>query len=497
MGILDFLKKKKSIEEQFEEAVNSQDYLQVVNLGKELLKERPESTQLVMFYADALIKLGKKKEAIEVLLQFAERRLKEDYFEMAIPILKKVLKIDQFNLKATKLLATAYQKKELYYDAFNVLTSAFKKFEESGKDISQIKKLIDEFLKEAFHPLFYEKYGDLLKEFGLKEEAAVNYVLAGNMYINLGKYKSALRVFLKTKDIKPNNIIYKQIIEAISHITDESPETVKLLISIIEKFGTDFDFIEFVVSQFKNVNRLLYLKKVVEKLTSPLVKYVYLTLINQELGEEENVREYLNKIRLINKDLYDKTSAYISRAVGGKIEILTLKTPEEELPEPEEVLNVLDSVIEPEEPIPEHFISEEGSETPEVIKEEVKLLKSHENVKRTLSMAEAMIGLGKYEEAENIAKKAVETEEGGRAVLLAAEAMRLQGREKDATAFLLENLKRDFPEEEKARFEVKLGEIYRQLGDRERALYWLKAAQKVLKDPDIQEEIKDLESQNV
>jgi len=490
MGILDFLKKKKNAEEQFEEAVNSQDYVRVVSLGKELLKKHPESTQLVISYADALIKLGKKKEAIEVLLQFAERRLREDYFEMAIPILKKVLRIDQFNLKATKLLATAYQKKELYYDAFNVLTSAFKKFEESGKDISQIKKLIDEFLKEAFHPLFYEKYGDLLKEFGLKEEAAVNYVLAGNMYINLGKYKSALRVFLKTKDIKPSNIVYKQMIEAISHITDESPETVKLLISIIEKFGTDFDFIEFVVSQFKNVNRLLYLK-------TPLVKYVYLTLINQELGEEENVREYLNKIRLINKDLYDKTSAYISRAVGGKIEILTLKTPEEELPEPEEVLNVLDSVIEPEEPIPEHFISEEGSETPEVIKEEVKLLKSHENVKRTLSMAEAMIGLGKYKEAESIAKKAVETEEGGRAVLLAAEAMRLQGREKDATAFLLENLKRDFPEEEKARFEVKLGEIYRQLGDRERALYWLKAAQKVLKDPDIQEEIKDLESQNV
>jgi len=322
MGILDFLKKKKNAEEQFEEAVNSQDYVRVVSLGKELLKKHPESTQLVISYADALIKLGKKKEAIEVLLQFAERRLREDYFEMAIPILKKVLRIDQFNLKATKLLATAYQKKELYYDAFNVLTSAFKKFEESGKDISQIKKLIDEFLKEAFHPLFYEKYGDLLKEFGLKEEAAVNYVLAGNMYINLGKYKSALRVFLKTKDIKPSNIVYKQMIEAISHVTDEFPETAKLLIFIIEKFGTDFDFIEFVVSQFKNVNRLLYLKKVVEKLTSPLVKYVYLTLINQELGEEENAREYLNRIRLINKGLYDKTFAYISRTVGRKIEIL-------------------------------------------------------------------------------------------------------------------------------------------------------------------------------
>jgi tetratricopeptide (TPR) repeat protein len=467
-------------------------------LGKELLKNSPESTQLVIYYADGLVKLGKKREAVDVLLQFAEKKLKEDYFEMAIPILKKVLKIDQFNLKAIKLLATAYRKKELYYDAFNVLTNAFENFRKSGKDISQVKGIIEEFLKEAFHPLFYEKYGDLLREFGLEEEAAVNYVLAGNMYINLKKYKSALRVFLKTKDIKPTDVVYKQIVEVISRITDESPEISNLLLSIIKKFGTDFDFIEFTVSQFKETNKLLFLKKTVESLASPLIKYVYLALIDQELGEEENVREYLNKIRLIDKNLYDKTAAYVSRISGGKIELSTVKTSEEEeIPEPGEVLSVLDKVIEVEETVPSYLISEKTPETPEDIKKEIKTLKEHKDGKRLVSMAEAMIGLGKYKEAEDFARKAIDTNEGSRAVLLAAEAMRLQGREKDATAFLLENLKGDFPEEEKARFEVKLGEIYRQMGDRDRALYWFESAQKILKDPDIQKEIDELRAQTV
>jgi len=467
MGILNFL--KKNAEEQFEEAVSNRDYERVVSLGKELLKKYPESAQLTMSYADALVKIGKKEEAVDVLLRFAEKKLKEDYFETAILILKKALKVDPFNVRIIRLLATAYQRKELYYEAFDTLTGAFRKFKESGKDISQIKKAIDDFLNETFRfvssekrsdvpqvpgselvwgfyrSLFYEMYGDLLREFGLKEEAAVNYVRAGSIYVNLRNYESALKAFQKAKEVGTGPNICKQIVEVISRVPDDFPEMDRLLASIIEEFKADFNFIQFTVSRFKDSDKLPYLKKVVEKYVSPSVRDVYLILINRGQETEKRPPEALK----------------------------------EELPEPEEVLNLLDKAIE----------SKEGGKTDSS--------SSQREVRKILSMAEAMIGLGRYRDAEGMARKVIGTEEGGKAVLLVAEAMMLQGREKDATAFLLENLKKDFPAEEKARFEVKLGEIYRQMGDRERALYWLKTAQKILKDPNIQEEIKNLESQSV
>ena len=495
MGLFDFFR-KKSTEELFSEAVKNQDHMTIVNLGKTLLEKNPNSTSILNPYVDALVKLGRKDEAVSALISFAERKLEEEYYDVAIPILKKALRIDPLNLKAIKLLANAFKRKELYYDAFNILLEAFQKMEETGANTSTLKEMIENFLKDTFHPVFYEKYGDVLLEKGDGENALVNFILAGNMYINLKNFPAALRSFLKARRIKTTEALDKHLIETISYMED--PKVQSILLTLLQEHKDDFDFITFTVSQFKEAGRLDYLKSVVSTIPIPKLKYTLSTLINYELGEIEEGQEYLNKIQLIDRNLYEKIVAYL-KAVKPEEELsLSVEaSEEEELPEPEQILEVLDQVLDLNELVND-FIDSKEEEPPRKIREEVLTLRRNMDGKRLISAAEALIGIGKLEKAEEEAREALNTECRPKAAVLLAEILRQENREKEAIAFLFDELKReDYTEEDRAKLKVKLGEIYQFMGDREKALSWYKEAQKVLKDEILQEKIEELEKEAV
>lgn len=494
MGLFDFFR-KKSDAELFSEAVKNQDFMTVAKLGKSLLEKNPDQISILNPYIDALVKLGRKDEAVSTLLSFAERKLEEEYYDVAIPVLKKALRIDPLNLKAIKMLVNAFKRKELYYDAFNILLDAFQKMEETGANTSTIKGMIEDFLKDTFHPVFYERYGDVLLERGDTENALVNFILAGNMYINLKNYSAALRSFLKARRIRSTEALDKQLIETISYMDD--PKVQSILLTLLEEHKDDFNFITFVVSQFKEVDKLDYLKRVASTIPIPKLKYTLLVLINYELGEVEEGQEYLNKIRLIDKNLYEKLVAYL-KAVKPEEELsLSVKTPkEEELPEPEQILEVLDQVLDINELVSDFMANKE--EPPKKLKEEVLSLRKQRDGKRLISAAEALMGIGNLEKAEEEAREAINTEYRPKAAVLLAEILKQQNREKEAITFLFDELKRkDYTEEDRARLKVKLGEIYQSLGDKEKALSWFKEAQKVLKDELLQEKIEELEKETV
>ncbi len=494
MGLFDFFR-KKSEDELFSEAVKDQDYMTVVKLGKSLLEKNPDNISVLNPYVDALVKLGRKDEAVSTLISFAERKLQEEYYDIAIPILKKALRIDPLNLKAIKLLVNAFRRKELYYDAFNVLLDAFQKLEESGVNTSTLKDMIENFLKDTFHPVFYERYGDVLLEKGDSENALVNFILAGNMYINLKNYPAALRSFLKARRIRSTEALDKHIIETISYMED--PNVKSILLTLLQEHKDDFNFITFTVSQFKEAGRLDFLKSIARNLPVPKLKYTLLALINYEQGEVEEGQEYLNKLQLIDRNLYEKVVAYLKAMKPEEEFAVSVEAPEEELPEPEQILEVLDQVLDINELVND-FIKKEVEEPPKKIKEEVLTLKQNKDGKRLLSAAEALMGIGNLEKAEEEAREALETEYRPRAAVLLSEILKQQNREKDAVAFLFDELKRsDYSEEEKARLKVKLGEIYQSMGERDRALSWYKEAQKVLNDEVLKEKIEELEKETV
>ena len=128
MGLLDFFKKEQREEEIFNSAMKARDYITAVKVGEKLLQKYPDSIYIINPYTEALIKTGQKEKAVEVLLYFAERKTAEEYYDVAIVILKKILKIDPYNLKALRLLISALQKKELFFGVFKTLEESYKRF---------------------------------------------------------------------------------------------------------------------------------------------------------------------------------------------------------------------------------------------------------------------------------------------------------------------------------------------------------------------------------
>ena len=501
MGLLNRFLKKKTVEEQFFEAVRKQDLMEVERLGQKLLQINPNNLLILNPYVDALVKLNKKEEAVNVLINFAQEKLREDYHDLAIPILKKILKIDPLNLKAIKLLANAYKKKELFYEAFNILLDSYKKFKETGIKADSLKEQLEDFIKEQFHPLFYEKYAHLLEEEGDYENALVNYVLAANLYIKLQNYKAALKALLKARNIRKTESIDRQIIEVLSQIDDVT--TIKNILpsTLVGHRENDDEFLKFVISSFKETDKLKLLKEITKELQIPKLKYALLSLINFEFGEIEEGQEYLQKLKLIDRNLYEQIKLDIKNNFHEAPLLLEDEEAfenEGELPEPEQVLEILDQVININDVVSEY---ENRTETTiPKISEEIKTLKEFEkDGRKALSTAEALLGLGKYDEAIEAAKSALNTENGFRATALIAEAMIEKGELQDALSFLLEAVKNpEFSEEEKARLKVLIGDVHRLQREPSKALLWYKEAYKVLKDPEIESKIAELkESQAV
>jgi len=493
LGLLDFFK-KRSEEEEFQEAVEEQDYIRIAKLGKQLLEKYPETPSILNPFVDALVKLGKKEEAVEELLKFAENKIKDEYYEMAIPVLKKALKIDPLNMKTVRYLVNTYKRKGLYYDAFRVLAESFTKFKEAGLDTEKIGELLESFIQEQFHPLFYEKYGDLLMAEGDEERALINYVMAANLYINLKNYKSALRSLLKAKKIRKNENIDVQLIDVAAKL---DPKTATPVVLSLFNTHSDPEFIKLAVDAFREARRLPVLKKIAEGIKNPKVKYALLALVNYELGEVEEGEEYLEKLKLIDRNMYEKILLTVKTKHSSVIPTL-----EEEIPEPEQVIEVLDQAFDQDQmfdlgDLVTEFIDsidlEQEQEAENIEAEIVTLKEMEKDGRKYTSTAEAMLGLGKYDEAIEAAKRALETDQAGKAAILIGEALRLKGDYKQALSFLLDQIQNSsLSEKDKARLKVLVGEIYEEKGDKEKALYWYRAANKVLKDPEISEKINQL-----
>ena len=491
MGLFDFLK-KKSTEELFQEAVAKQDYIEIMKYGKELLQREPYNLSILNPYVDALVKLGKKDQAIKLLTNFGEKKIKEEYYDVAIPVLKKALKIDPLNTETVKNLVSAFQKKELYYDAFNTLIESYKKHKEAGLPTGPIKELLEKFLQEQFHPIFYEKYGDLLLGEGEREKALINYVLAANMFMNLNNHKSALRALLKAQKIKKTENIDRQIVEAAAHIRSKRVEPI--LLSLIDNYKENIEFLKNLVEAFKKANNLPFLKELVKRIKNPKLKFILLALINYELGEVEEGQEYLEKLKILDKNAYEKVVIAVKTKHETSLPAIQLESIGiEELPEPEQVLDVLEQALEVDEFV-EEFSEQELEKRPEEISKEISTLKEMEkDGGRYISVAEAYLGLGKLEQVIETAKEALDTKEAFKAISLIAEAYKQLGDYRKVLSFLLDQIHNpNLTKEEKARLKELLGDVNSILGYKDKALLWYKDAQKVLNDEELQKKIEEL-----
>jgi len=284
----------------------------------------------------------------------------------------------------------------------------------------------------------------------------------------------------------------RQIAEVIAN----SDKGLEFVLKLIIDNSSNLDFPKFLVDTFKASNKLDAFKQIVKNVPDPKIKYFLYALIEFEQGEVESGSEFMERLKIVDREAYDKLLSIMtfrhpeySRLITEEVESAQV------LPEPEEILHVLDQAIDLSDMV-SHYV-EEVREDRKAIDREIKQIET-DGIKY-ISMAEAMIGLGKFDKAIENAKEALKHENSFlKAAILITTALRLEGKFKEAIDFLMGILNdRKLTEEQQAKLKQALGEVYEAMGEKERALIWYKEAHRILKDPDLKEKINKLEKERV
>lgn len=484
MGFANFFK-KKGTEELFHEAVAEKNYLKIVSYGRKLMEKGDVSSQVINPLVEALIKIGNKDEAIKILDDYAEEKLKNGYYAAAIAFLQKALKHDPNNLRTVELLSSAYVKKNLYYEAFIVLIDLFKKLCKEGRNVSKIKDSIEHFIEKNSHPIFYEMYADALLESDNKDEAYKNYIMAGSMYASLSKFEEALNAYLKAREIKTSEIVDQKITEIVAKLQDSSTRR-KILKGLILNNRENLDLLQTVIKEFTKNNLLDDIDQVILTLKDTKLKWTIAILRDIETGEIESAFENIEQLSKLNKELAEKLKGRLFAKYPEAVEFE--KEPESvygEIPSSDEILSSIFSAVDEAEPLEQPddkgSLLKVASSSHHVDNREIaKTSTQLDGPIHTISMAEAMLGLGNYEKANEMAKKALEFPEVRfRAISLIASAHVSQGKYKEALNHLLDVLKKyPLSNEEKRNIKEAIGKIYEEIGDKPKASFWYKEAKK-------------------
>ncbi len=484
MGLRDLFG-KKSLEEQFQEAVKEQKHIQVIKLGKELLNKYPGSTMILNPYVDALIKLGKKGEAVKTLNEYGKQKLKDGYYDSAVVILKRSWKINPKNPETAKLLASAYEKKNLNYEAFDILLKTYQMLRDEGEPTAELEEAIESFIDRHGHPVLYELYADELLKNGKENEAYEKYIAAGNMYDSMERWTDAVNAFLKARRIRKTPLLDEKIASCASLMPDQEQRD-GILQFLLAENAKDPDALEAIVKEIvkKGGKELLY--NVSEKLRHPVAKLASQAIADIELGEIEDALEKIDRLA----NLSPKMAERIRGKLLSKYPDAASYGAESTVPSEEEILSSIFSAFEEEnrgqgdlsqdtqrQEIPLHLEMKPKSVSNFEIKDSVsKFSKGYSLISR----AEAMFGLMRYNDALRIAKEALKYDDVRfRAVNLIASTYAARGEPEKALSFLFDALEKySFTPEERKTIKEMIAKLYEEMGEEEKARHWYREAQK-------------------
>jgi tetratricopeptide (TPR) repeat protein len=318
---------------------------------------------------------------------------------------------------------------------------------------------------------------------GNLEEAFKNYVLAGNMYVNLKDYGGALRSLFKARNIRRTENLDRQLVEVISYLGEERASSV--LLKILEDNFSNPEFMKFVVEAFKEPSSLELLRKVASVISYPNVKYYLLSGISFKEGEIEDAKEYLQKLRLVDDNFYNSMLSFASSRYGVSVSSLNnLGEVKEELPEVDDILQAFSEALDVNDLILDHVDGISSN-----VDKEVEQLEKDGT--KYISLAEAMLGLEKYQEAIKNAKKVLKNPHHFlKAVSIIVQSLKHLGKYNEALEFLADILQNeDLTSEKAAKVKALMGEVYEALGEKDRALLWYKEANKDLNEEELSRKI--------
>lgn len=320
--------------------------VQIIEIGED---QHPNSESVLLFKSEALIRLGKKSEAIKVLERVLElnpsngdalRVLATTYagflnHEKAIEYYTKSLAFD-FEFKSELFLDLSYQYQALsdFQKALEALKSALELDEENDTVLFEIglcyneldldKESVSYF--EAYvnkHPYSYiawfnlgnsyyrmDAYKDALFAFDYSmltnEYFAAAYYGKANAYIQLDEYKNAIEVLSLTFALEqPHAFVYCHIGECYEKL-GEYEKAITYYEKSLELDGeqTDAWLGIGVVKDLNNepAEAIKFIKKALEKSPdNPEYLYIYAEILGK-LGETEKAKEIFKKVVQLDPD---------------------------------------------------------------------------------------------------------------------------------------------------------------------------------------------------
>jgi len=174
------------------------DYLRV-------LDENPRDISTLNKVGDLYVRLNRGSDSIPYFTRIAELCSLDGFFLTAIPIYKKINKIDPSRLEVYDRLGDLYAKQGLMQDArshYQVLADHYQKNNQPSEAIAAYKKMA---AADPNDLKIQVRLADLYRGQNLLEEAVMQYGLVGSMLLRRGAQDEAAAVFQKALELSPQD----------------------------------------------------------------------------------------------------------------------------------------------------------------------------------------------------------------------------------------------------------------------------------------------------
>lgn len=233
---------------------------------KHIIESDPTDYNTMNMLGDLYAKATEVNEAVNCFTQVAEHYSKQGFSQKAIAIYNKISRLKPDSLEVSSKLAQLYQMKGSIAEAKTHYATMAEQYSKLGKKAEALMVWKQIASLDPNNTDIYLKIADACWQDNQKNEAAQAYIEAGNRLVTKKQYESAVTVFARALEIRPDDIIaMKGFVDAQIHL-GYADEAAKSLEESLERQPYNREMMLLLADCHLEVNNYLNAEKVIIKL---------------------------------------------------------------------------------------------------------------------------------------------------------------------------------------------------------------------------------------
>ncbi len=196
--------KKSKILEKADKYVRQKKLRPAIDELLRYVQSAPDDMQIVNIInkiGDLFAQMGNKESAIEYFQKSVDHYIREGFFTKAIAILKKILRMDEENIRALEQLAELYSQEGMVQDAKRQYLEIAEKYRREGltkRALESYRKIVD---MDPANVASRMKLAELFNIEGMQQEAVEQLITLAKTLRDAGKLDDAEKILIKTKKL--------------------------------------------------------------------------------------------------------------------------------------------------------------------------------------------------------------------------------------------------------------------------------------------------------